>query len=279
MIFQKATRLSSRARQQNQFPDGKIVNLLTNDSFRYVTTRLAPWRRKLSEIADRRIERTHQILRSIQVIKLFTWEPSFLRRVIELRSQEVSMVRRLLLTRGMISTTSALIPVLASAASFVLYAAMGQQLDATIIFPALAFYTSMRAQMNHWPNGISALTDARISIRRIEDFLLAEEIQPLPEPDPSCPWAIEIQDGSFYWDRIQGPDEASIEKEKVHRMYSDDNEDKDRTGSYRRQIPVEHNDPSRLIFLRDIQLRIPRGALVAVIGAVGHGKSSLLQAM
>ncbi|KAF9147980.1 hypothetical protein DFQ26_002545, partial [Actinomortierella ambigua] len=61
----------------------------------------------LSEIADQRIERTHQILRSIQVIKLFTWEPSFLRRVIGLRSREVSMVRRLLLTRGMISTTSA----------------------------------------------------------------------------------------------------------------------------------------------------------------------------
>ncbi|KAG0247254.1 hypothetical protein DFQ27_002336, partial [Actinomortierella ambigua] len=86
---------------------------------------------------------------------------------------------------------------------------MGQQLDATIIFPALAFYTSMRSQMNNWPIGLSALTDALISLRRIEDFLLAEEIQPLPEPDPSCPWAIEIQNGCFYWDRIQGPDEDS----------------------------------------------------------------------
>ncbi|KAG0248509.1 hypothetical protein DFQ27_000862, partial [Actinomortierella ambigua] len=327
MIFQKATRLSSKARQQNQFPDGKIVNLLTNDSFRMeaslpylwtvvstpinlvvtmgllihllgpgpallggatmiiaiplqacVTTRLAPWRRKLSEIADRRIERTHQILRSIQVIKLFTWEPSFLRRVIELRRQEVSMVRRLLLTRGMISTTSAAIPVLASTASFVLYAALGQQLDATIIFPALAFYTSMRAQMTNWPNGLSAVTDTLISVRRIEDFLLTEEIQSLPETDPSCPWAIEIQDGCFYWDRIQGPDEGSI-GQKVYRMHSANNEDKGSADSYRSQILVEGNDPNRLIFLRDIQLQIPRGALVAVIGAVGHGKSSLLQAM
>ncbi|KAF9156296.1 hypothetical protein DFQ26_009411, partial [Actinomortierella ambigua] len=241
--------LIQKARQQNQFPDGKIVNLLTNDSFRIeasvqltwavfatpiylvvvmgllihllgpgpallggatliiaiplqgcATTRLAPWRRKLAEIADRRIERTHQILRSIQVIKLFTWEPSFLRRVIELRSREVSMVRRLLLTRGMISTTSAAIPILASASSFVLYAAMGQQLDATIIFPALAFYTSMRALLSHWPNGLSAAVDAHISVKRIESFLLAEEVQPLTEPNPSCPWAIEIQDGCFYWD-------------------------------------------------------------------------------
>ncbi|KAF9157655.1 Canalicular multispecific organic anion transporter 1, partial [Actinomortierella ambigua] len=171
------------------------------------------------------------------------------------------------------------IPILASTASFVLYAALGQQLDATIIFPALAFYTSMRAQMNNWPNGLSAVTDTLISIRRIEDFLLTEEIQSLPETDPSCPWAIEIQDGCFYWDRIQGPDEGTTEKEKLNRMHSDDNEDKGSADSYRSQILVKDSDATRLIFLRDIQLQIPRGALVAVIGAVGHGKSSLLQAM
>ncbi|KAF9159027.1 hypothetical protein DFQ26_007006, partial [Actinomortierella ambigua] len=365
LMFQKATRLSPKARQQNRFTDGKVVNLLTNDTFRlelvpfylwlmvsipifltvimgflihmmgpgpallggavlfvatpaqgWATAWLAPWRKRLSAIADRRVEWTNQILRAIQVIKLFAWEPSFLRRVTELRGQEVVIVRRLLLARGMIGTTSSMVPVLASAASFVLYAAMGHKLDATIIFPALAFYNSMRSQMVIWPVGFSIITDARVSAKRIEEFLMAEEIQPLPEPDPTCSWAIEIRNGFFYWDRLEDNEAIGGGEEDKNTTRSEKPHAKDKISGqlmenqHGQATPQEADpptseanpadsedivqldeslattaatdvaaDPTRNIFLRDIQLQIPRGALVAVIGAVGQGKSSLLQAM
>ncbi|KAG0242901.1 hypothetical protein BGW41_003301, partial [Actinomortierella wolfii] len=368
LMFQKATRLSSRARQQGQFTDGKIINLLSNDTFRielvpfylwfmvsipvflivilgflihlmgpgpallgaavlvianplqgWAMARLGPWRQKISAVADRRVGWTHQILRAIQIIKLFAWEPNFVQRVIELRTQEVGMVRRLLLVRGLVSATASAIPVFASAASFVLYAGMGNKLDATIIFPALAFYNSMRTQLTIWPQGFSILTDARVSAKRIEEFLLAEENPPLPDPDPDHPWAIEIQDGCFYWDRVQeseqsakdqgqeqqddtstdSKDQGTLEehkKEVATEKSSDEQQqqapcavEKDNTSDVVAEAPFETTssitptatsaDNSRHVFLRDINLRIQRRALVAVIGAVGHGKSSLLQAM
>ncbi|KAF9967220.1 hypothetical protein BGZ73_000657 [Actinomortierella ambigua] len=329
LIFQKATRLSSKERQQHRFPDGKVVNLLTNDSFRFerlpmhlwfvvsipafvavilgflihllgpgpalsggavlfiapplqgwVAALLRPWRAKLSAIADRRIDWTHQILRAMQVVKLFAWEPSFLRRVTELRSQEIVIVRRLLLARSAISTTSAMTPILASAASFVLYAALGNKLDATVVFPALAFFNSMRAQMVIWPTAVSTVMDCYVSMKRIEEFLVAEEARLLPEPDLSCQWAVDIQDGFFYWDQIHGDDGVS----KNEKQNSRDKADIPSSRSADDTPPIalatdESDDPSRHVFLQDIQLKIPRGALVAVIGAVGHGKSSLLQAM
>ncbi|KAF9156294.1 hypothetical protein DFQ26_009409 [Actinomortierella ambigua] len=201
----------------------------------------------------------------------------------------------------MIGTTSSIIPVLASATSFVLYAAMGNKLDASVIFPALAYYTSMRQQMNNWPQTFSVLTDARVSAKRIEEFLAAEEIQQLPKPDRTCPWAIEIEDGCFYWDRVLGAKKYNNGRDRRHKTLGNGKPRDEPADGHHGQIsgngsppsrshavdapttdsePIQLNESStRNIFLRDIQLRIPRGALVAVIGAVGHGKSSLLQAM
>ncbi|KAG0248471.1 hypothetical protein DFQ27_000888, partial [Actinomortierella ambigua] len=185
----------------------------------------------------------------------------------------------------MIGTTSTIIPVLASATSFVLYAAMGNKLDASVIFPALAYYTSMRQQMNNWPQTFSVLTDARVSAKRIEEFLAAEEIQQLPKPDRTCPWAIEIEDGCFYWDRVLGAKKYNNGKDRRHKMLGNGKPRDELANGHHGQIsgngslssrshavdapttdsePIQLNDASmRNIFLRDIQLRIPRGALVA----------------
>ncbi|KAF9148296.1 hypothetical protein DFQ26_002431, partial [Actinomortierella ambigua] len=153
------------------------------------------------------------------------------------------------------------VPIFASAASFVLYAIMGHKLDATIIFPALAFYISTRSKMYLWPVGVSIFCDAFVCAKRIEEFLMADEIQPFPEPDPTCPWAIEIQDGHFYWDRIQGETESKSEKTDFCKDKSGDKitENQEYSGGNLSSSA----SMSSLILLRNIQLQIPRGALVA----------------
>ncbi|KAF9329893.1 Multidrug resistance-associated protein 1 [Podila minutissima] len=114
----------------------------------------------------------------------------------------------------------------------------------------------------------SSAADAYVSAKRIEEFLLSEDLAPLPPVVPTHPYALSIKDADFYWDQLPS---AASDSEGT----SDETQERQPL-----LYGQERNlDASDLTFLRNINLDIPRGALVAIVGPVGSGKSSLLQGM
>ncbi|GJJ75899.1 hypothetical protein EMPS_08257 [Entomortierella parvispora] len=300
LVYQKATTLS--ARSHLLYPDGSIVNLMSTDISRvdsaanpfliaictpiYVAvvvcllmnlmgpsallgaailmlsspvqgwgmTTLGPVRKLASQMTDQRIRLSTEILQGIKVIKLFAWENSFLAKLAAIRSKELSHVRRILRNRGFIIATSSTLPILASALSLVLYSALGNELKPEIVFPALAYYGIMRVPMLIMPNCINMAVDAYVALGRIQEFLLAEDSEVKHEINSSLKEAIVMNHADFIWETLS----SSNERAEIS------------TGSESRPF---------LPCLQNIHLRIPRGSLVAVVGSVGSGKSSLLQAM
>jgi ABC-type polysaccharide/polyol phosphate transport system ATPase subunit len=82
--------------------------------------------------------------------------------------------------------------------------------------------------------------------------------------------AVEIENASFIWDSPP-PDEGKTGKGKK----------KDRRSSVKPEPAAEPKEikEENMFKLKDIDVRIPRGQLVAIVGAVGSGKSSLLQGL
>lgn len=154
--------------------------------------------------------------------------------------------------------------------SFVLYATLGHDLAPDIVFPALAYYATMRVPIAILPNCFSAAVDTYVAIRRIQNFLLSEDdtrttAAPL---DPDAPDALLIQNADFFWASV--PAEAGSEVPKDIKRPNETQYDSDDPLSTTSEISP---------YLRDVNLQIPHGALIAVVGPVGSGKSSLLQAM
>ncbi|KAG0327756.1 hypothetical protein BG000_000802, partial [Podila horticola] len=139
---------------------GAAILVLVNPVQGWAMSRLAPIRKRASQFTDGRIRLTSEILQGIKVIKFFSWENNFLEKLSEIRKHELYNVAKLLYIRGAVAATSASLPVLASALSFILYTSLGNELKSEIIFPALAYFTVLRTPLIVLPTAYTLTVDA-----------------------------------------------------------------------------------------------------------------------
>ena len=117
---------------------------------------------------------------------------------------------------------------------------------------------------------MSTITDARNAIDRLEECFTAELISEVLVQDPKLKHAIEIDNASFTWD---GPPPDLNEGKEAK---------KSRSNAHPKRKPVSEPKEVKeevMFKLKHINLWVPRGQLVAIVGAVGSGKTSLLQGL
>ncbi|KAF9920089.1 hypothetical protein FBU30_010129 [Linnemannia zychae] len=262
---------------------GAAVLAFSNPLQTWTMALLNPVRTQVAKLTDKRMGLTTEILQGIKVIKFFAYEPSFWKKLQDIRASEIKCTAHLLQVRGFIYSTSSALPVFASALTFVLYAALGNKLEPEIIFPCLAYFTGLRVPLLVLPYCYNDALDGYVSVQRIQKFLLTKDTQPLPPIDKTLESALSIKDAEFYWDQLPTTT-TTVDIESTSTRPPSDSED----GEQRPLLSAdnttvtsaqEESTPAIKPFLKNINLQLRRGALIAVVGPVGSGKSSLLQAM
>ncbi|OZJ01918.1 hypothetical protein BZG36_05007 [Bifiguratus adelaidae] len=279
-----------------------------------VMSSLAKVRRKAVLVTDSRVKTTQEMLTGIRVIKFFAWEKSFIGKLASLRTKELGLIRRILVIRSGVNGVAMTIPIISSMLSFVTYVLTGHYLQAAIIFSSLTIFNIVRMPLFQLPMVIGAYVDARVSLSRIEEILDADELDPLAPIKEDSKYAISVEDGEFKWETLaptempgrndkkkfkgdSGGKGTATQKEKKSwkeriskkrkantRAYSVDQEraqvhEKGAEGTESNEHPERSFLESKPSFLKNLNLKIPKGSLTAVIGTVGSGKSSLLSAL
>lgn len=241
----------------------------------------------INKITDQRVSLTQEILQGVRFVKYFGWETSFLERIKAIRGREIGAIQRLLSIRNAINAVSMTMPVFASMLAFITYALTRGDLNPAPIFSSLALFNSLRMPLNFLPLVIGQVIDAATSIGRIQEFLMAEEANDDFEWDYNSKDAVAVANGEFSWERTP-TQEADQDQGKTKKQIKDDakaekvrkksqGKDKDASNSEAdsNSVTVER-EPFKL---KNVNLNIGKDELVAVIGTVGSGKSSLLAAL
>jgi ABC-type multidrug transport system fused ATPase/permease subunit len=233
-------------------------------------------RKAINKITDQRVSLTQEILGSVRFVKFFGWETAFVKRLEAFRAREIRAIQVLMSIRNAIMAISLSLPIFASMLSFITFSLTHHNLSPAQVFSSLALFNGLRMPLNMLPLVIGQVTDAWSSLSRIQEFLLSEEREDEAVLKPDGLNAVEMADAAFTWERTPTQDnEGTVGGEAKAKKEAKDTK---RPGSSDEDAStlVEEREPFKL---QDINFEIGRNELVAIIGSVGSGKSSLLAAL
>ncbi|TVY33255.1 Multidrug resistance protein [Lachnellula subtilissima] len=257
-------------------------------------------RKKINKVTDQRVSLTQEILQAVRFVKFFGWESAFLQRLSDIRNREIAAIQVLLAIRNAINAVSMSLPIFASMLAFITYSLTSHSLNPAHVFSSLALFNSLRMPLNLLPLVIGQVTDAWSSIYRIQEYLMSEDQDDEAKVDEEAKYALELDKADFTWERTatqdpdairmtgkkQTKDELKFERAAKKQAIKDEKLAAKRKST--EPVPsgeMTPDDVSTLIGdkepfkLQNIDFSIGRNELVAVIGGVGSGKSSLLAAL
>ncbi|KAL8287275.1 hypothetical protein RQP46_003727 [Phenoliferia psychrophenolica] len=237
---------------------------------------------------DQRVRLIQEVLNGIRVVKLYAYETFFKSKIAEIRAEELISLKSIGWARAGMSSTMSFVPILAAVLSFITYSLSGHTLDAATIFASLQLFNVIRQPLMMLPISIAVSSDAYIALKRVTRALLAEELEDGMVVDLNAPDAIRAR-GDFAWE-TSGPQESMIaggkdvdaKKDKAALKKAAKEASKRKKNGISETPAVEEKEKSNEkapFELRGIDMVVPRGALVCIVGSVGSGKSSLLQAL
>ncbi|KAJ5523886.1 oligomycin resistance ATP-dependent permease yor1 [Penicillium frequentans] len=171
-------------------------------------------RRQVMNIAtDVRVGLTQEVLQAIRLVKYFSWEDSFVERLIAMRADETRQLQGFNLILNFVTSLGQSLPVLACMVSFVTYACISTGgLDVAIVFSSVALFSSLLTPTAFLPACLGHASDAWASMTRIEEYLLAEEVEEL-DVDENMRDAVRIEKAGFTWEKGQAARATDLEDE------------------------------------------------------------------
>ncbi|KAF8802448.1 P-loop containing nucleoside triphosphate hydrolase protein [Phlegmacium glaucopus] len=214
-------------------------------------------RKKSMKYTDQRAKTLFEVLGSMRIIKYFSYESSFLKRIYEIRANELAAIKAILITQSVNLALAFSLPVLAASLTFVTYTHVTPGFDVAVIFSSLTLFQLLRQPMVFFPNALSATSDARNAVARLSLVFNAEiRTGASLVIDDSLNVAVQVENATFEWEEA---------------LATESNEDhNNEKGTPQSDLPFR---------VHNITMDVQRGTLVAVVGRVGSGKSSLLSGL
>ena len=218
--------------------------------------------RNILRVTDDRMKLVNEMVSGIRIIKAYAWEAPFIKNLTDTRNKEIKFIRHhaYLFSLG-VNAFFLQVPFVIQISALTAYYLLGGVMEPGVVFTALQLFGLFQTVLIQFPNGVNQLVTTIVALRRIGAYLELNEIE-IDEKD-----TIQLTDDDVAG---SGPGSELIALDDCEFSWGtviDDN-----TGATDEQMR------ERSIVLTNVSLVVRRGERIAVFGAVGEGKTSLLLA-
>ncbi|KAM9344115.1 LOW QUALITY PROTEIN: ATP-binding cassette sub-family C member 4-like [Pholidichthys leucotaenia] len=199
-------------------------------------------RAETAVLTDERIRTMNEVISGIQTIKMYGWEEPFGVVVDEVRRLEISKIMKSSYLRGLNMASFFVASKVIIFITVCIYVLTGNKLTASRVFMAVSLYGAVRLTITlFFPCAVEKGSESLISIQRIQNFLSLEEVAPQHLGVP-----------------VAGKKDCVVKIQDLICYWDKSLE-----------VPT----------LQNVSLTVRPEQLLVVIGPVGAGKSSLLNAI
>lgn len=228
-----------------------IFSILLMAVNKFISYKIALISNKLLFYKDERIKLTTKLITGIKTIKMNNWQMIYSKSINELRTKEIKMLKRKKYLDAVCVYFWAVTPVICSFLTFSTFVLLGNKLTASNVFTSLYLLNMMINPLNSLPWVLTGILESWISVNRIQAFL-----------------------------------DLNIDEDilKDQQMADSGNEQHSQTDSEDiiiefDDLVCEHKTADVKFLLGPIDLKLKRGEFLGVIGQIGSGKSSFLEAI
>lgn len=259
--------------------------------------------------SDLRVKLMNEVLNGIRIIKYYAWEDAFVEKIRQVRAAEVTLLYKM---GYLFNTVFAFLllggPQFQTILIFLTYIGLGNTLDAATAFTTLTLFGIMTTPLLFISFGLQQISLATVSLGRIAQYLDAEDLGSYVEDvdgnlhsngaelDSSV--VIVLENAHLGWTREADSAEeantvASVPKKDESTAYenvpssepvaagspveAENGSDEKQAAKGDEEAPA--NSTRAVQTLVDINFAVTKGTLVGIVGSVGCGKSSILQAL
>ncbi|XP_077300826.1 ATP-binding cassette subfamily C member 4-like [Arctopsyche grandis] len=262
----------------------------------FISKLSARLRLKIAQKTDERVRLMDEIICGIQVLKMYAWEKPFEKAVSIARNNEMKFLKQVSYLRAINASFLIFTERFALYITLLGHVLLGHSITAATVYSLAQFYNMLQTMLAYvYPCAVTSAAECFVSIKRIQSFLLLEEKdKPIAILDSDAEMRANLysqksvdfftkpgitkEDSGFINHSYEDHKEDSTDDLKVNVLeYSSSIDSVDMpmieitnlTASWLRE--VHHNQAT----LKNISLSIKKSQLVAVIGSIGGGKSSL----
>lgn len=194
---------------------------------------------------DSRTRLMTEILNNIKSIKLYAWNTAFMNKLSHIRNDlELNTLRKIGATQSIANFTWQSTPFLVSCSTFTVFVLTSDRpLTTEIVFPALTLFNLLAFPLSVLPMVITSIIESSVAVKRLTEYFTSDELQ---------------TDAVLFQDPVAHPGDESVRV---------------------RDASFTWNRYSGETVLDNIDLSARKGELSCIVGRVGSGKSSLLQAL
>ena len=252
---------------------------------------------RLMKAKDERTKASNEMLNRINHIKLNAEEHCSYNKLSLLRRKELNFLNKQRVLDIIYILIFWMTPVLVIIFTFLVFIMMDSEINSVQVFTVLSLFQTLSGSLNNLPLSIASLINSMISLKRVEEFLLQRELNSFETNDDlnqkdSSDSAIIIKNGHYFWEKNRISDQNNDSEKngllggkskKNKRIINNNNHvqiNRDGESSENNTIIHISNDSSEnCVILKNIDLKIAKGSFVAIVGEIGSGKSSLMNAL
>ncbi|KAG7166923.1 ATP-binding cassette sub-family C member 11-like [Homarus americanus] len=239
------------------------------------------------KVTDKRVTLMSEVLNSMRLIKMYSWEDSFAQKIAAIRKEELKKHR---------------IGALLQAVSSTVIPSISNTLKSAEAFTIFSVFNAMQFTVGVLPFTVRSVAEAKISLDRIQKLLELPEHQKRAGGLLNNNLALQMKNATFSWEiynidfKGQGKSGGSPSKDMKEKKKPDvkKNGAVNGTGLHTNGLVTSGhvngttNSPAKerntdlvksVETLFNINLSVERGKLIGVCGSIGSGKSSLISAI